>query len=165
MLKMTTDIDGTKAVSTVLLNLLNEFPALSHGKKVEFASLSDSGGIGFFPTAGAILQSNTESITGKVRQVCLYPFNVIYRAALKSESQRLHVKEFLDTLGKWLEQQEITVDGIALHLSEYPPLASGNRKITSIERVSPACLNAAYDDGVEDWTVSIKLIYKNEFYK
>ena len=53
-------------------------------------------GIGFFPTSGAAYLRDTESISGHVTQACLYPFSVIYRAAPKSEKQRMRIKEFLD---------------------------------------------------------------------
>lgn len=156
------DIDGSEAVSKVLLALLNEFPGLA-GKSILFSTLSETSGIGFFPTSGAALLSNTEDITGHVKQVCLYPFNVIYRAAPKSEAQRLKIKEFLDGLGRWLEQQPITVGGTEYRLTTYPALSSGNRVIKSIIRTNPGHLNAAYQDGIEDWLISATLRYENEF--
>lgn len=158
------DIDGSEAVSRVLIILLNSFPGLN-GKKVEFSTLSETAGIGFFPTSGAALLSNTEDITGLVKQVCLYPFNLIYRAAPKTETKRLEIKEFLDGFGKWLEQQPVTIGKTDYRLAEYPELSSDNREIKSINRTNPAHLSAAYDDGIEDWIVSATLKYENEFYK
>lgn len=158
------DIDGSEAVSNVLLSLMNDFPGLGN-KKILFSTLSETSGIGFFPTSGAALLSDKESITGHVKQVCLYPFNVIYRAAPKSEAQRLRIKEFLDTLGRWLEKQPVTVGGHTYQLAQYPGLSSGNRLIKSISRTSPGHLNAAYQDGVEDWLISASLRYENEFDK
>ena len=99
--KTAIDIDGTEAVSRVMLTLLNQFPGLGD-KKILFSTLSETSGIGFFPTSGAALMSNIEDITGHVKQVCAYPFNVIYRAAPKSEIQRLKIKELLDVIGRWL---------------------------------------------------------------
>lgn len=115
--KVSFDIDGSEAVSKVLLELLNTFPGLGE-KKIRFSTLSDSSGIGFFPTSGAAIQSQKEDITGHVKQECLYPFRVVYRAAPKREEQKLKIKEFLDSLGKWLEQLSVT---------EFPPLSAGNR--------------------------------------
>lgn len=159
------DIDGTEAVSAALLTLLNQFPGVTTGKKVEFSTLSDDGGIGFFPTSGAVLLTDKEDITGHVSQVCLYPFNVVYRAAPKNEAQRLRIVEFLDTLGKWLEMQPVIVSGTTHQLTAYPSLASGKREIKAIKRTSPAHLNQAYQDGVEDWTIAVQLQYDNEFDK
>lgn len=159
------DVDGSEAVSTVLLTLLNTFPGLSDKQRILFATLSETSGIGFFPTSGAALQSNTEDVTGHVKQVCLYPFSVVYRAAPKSEAQRMRIKEYLDTLGKWLEQQPVTINGTEYRLDNYPALVSGNRIIKSISRSSPAYINAAYQDGIEDWIITARLNYENEFDK
>ena len=84
--KTVIDVEGSEAVSSVLLALLNSFPGLSERQSVLFATLSESSGIGFFPTTGAALQSNVEDIIGHVKQVCLYPFSVVYRAAPKTEA-------------------------------------------------------------------------------
>ena len=161
--KSVIDIDGTEAVSRAILNLLNTFPGLSQGQSVLFATLDESSGIGFFPVAGAAYLRDTEDVTGYVRQQCLYPFSVIYRAAPKSEKQRMRIKEFLDLLGKWLEKQPVKIGNTTYQLDSYPALTSGNRVIKSIDRSSPAYLNAAYQDGGEDWMISIRLIYDNEF--
>ena len=163
--KTAIDIDGSEAVSTALLALLNQFPGLKPSEKILFSTVPDDGGIGFYPTSGAVYLQNKEDITGRVRQVCQYPFSVIYRAGAKTENQRLRIKEFLDALGKWLERQPVTIGGSVRQLREYPALASGNREIQSISRTNPAHLNAAYDDGMEDWVISATLNYKNEFYK
>lgn len=163
--KTVIDVDGSEAVSTVLAKLLNEFPGLSAKQRVQFATLSEASGIGFFPTTGAALQSDTEDVTGHVKQVCLYPFSLIYRAAPKTEAQRMRVKEFLDTLGKWLELQPVTLNGQEYKLEAYPELSSGNRIIKSISRTSAAYINAAYQDGVEDWMITARLNYENEYDK
>lgn len=157
------DVEGTEIVSTVLLTLLNRFPGLD-GKKILFSTLSDTSGIGFFPTSGSVLLSNVEDVTGHVRQVCLYPFSVVYRAALKSEKQKLRVKEFLDTLGKWLEQQPVALAGQDYQLPEYPALGR-ERVIKSISRTNSGHLNATYDDGIEDWAIAATLKYEVEFDK
>lgn len=158
------DVDGSEAVSSVLVSLLNRFPGLGT-RTIKFSTLDDTAGLGFFPTSGAAILSNKEDITGHVHQVCLYPFTVVYRAAAKTEAQRLKMKEFLDTLGKWLELQPVTIQGTEHKLSAYPSIGSGNRVIKSITRTNPAHLNAPYQDGVEDWTISATLRYENEFDK
>lgn len=163
-LKNMIDIDGSEAVSKVLLTLLNAFPGLDK-QEIKFSTLGEAAGIGFFPTSGAALLTDKTDITGHVMQVCLYPFNIIYRAAPKTEVQKLRIKEFLDTLGKWLEQQPVTIEGKVYKLSSYPDLASDNRLIKSISRTNSAHLAAAYNDGTEDWIISCSLKYENEFYK
>lgn len=157
------DVNGSEIVSTVLLKLLNDFPGLN-GKHIKFSILEDKTGMAFFPVSGATIVSRKESITGHVSMQCSYPFNIIYRVATKTETQKLTVKEFLDALGKWLEQQPIVINGEEIKLPEYPYLDSG-RVITSIERTSPGHLSAVYQDGVEDWAISINLKYENDYDK
>lgn len=161
--KTVIDIDGSEAVSAVLRKLLNEFPGLSLRQRVQFATLESSGGVGFFPSTGAAIEKEEEDICGHVRQRCLYPFAVIYSAAPKSEAQRLRIKEFLDTLGKWLERQPVKVNGKEEQLTDYPGLDSGNRVIKSIGRTSPAYLSDVNKDGMEEWAVGLRLTYENEF--
>lgn len=162
--KISFDLDGSEAVSSVLLTLLNTFPGLGT-RKVLFSTLAETSGIGFFPTSGAAILSDKEDITGHVKQVCLYPFTIVYRSAPRSEEQKLKAKEFLDTLGKWLERQPVVINGTEHQISAYPTLSSGNREIKSISRSNPAHLSAAYQDTVEDWVISITLRYENEFDK
>ena len=162
--KISFDLDGSEAVSSVLLTLLNTFPGLGT-RKVLFSTLAETSGIGFFPTSGAAILSDTEDVTGHVKQVCLYPFTIVYRSAPRSEEQKLKVKEFLDTLGKWLERQPVTINGTEYQISTYPTLSSGNRVIKSISRSNPAHLSAAYQDNIEDWAISATLRYENEFDK
>lgn len=161
--KAVIDIDGSEAVSTVLLSLLNTFPGLSEGQNILFATLGETSGIGFFPTTGAAYLRDTEDVTGRVTQELLYPFNIVYRAAPKSEAQRMRIKEYLDALGKWLERQPVILNGNEHQLAAYPALALGNRVIKSIRRSSPAYINAAYQDGIEDWIIAARLSYENEF--
>lgn len=158
------DLDGSEAVSKVLLTLLNQFPALE-GKQILFSTLSETSGLGFFPTGGAILQINTEDIIGHVHQMCLFPFTVVYRAAFKTEVQRMRAQEFLDLLGKWLEQQPVVIGGTIYQLEAYPELTSGCRKIKDITRQNLAHLSSSYADGVEDWQIALSLKYENDYTK
>ena len=157
------DLDGPEAISSVLLNLLNQFPGLGT-RTITFSTLKETSGIGFFPTSGAAILSEKEDITGHVKQVCLYPFTIVYRSAPQTEAQKLRVKEFLDTLGKWLERQPVVINEVEHQLSAYPALATG-RVIKSVGRSNPAHLDTAYQDGIEDWAISATLRYENEFDK
>lgn len=156
------DYDGTDVMSRVLTELLNQFPGMD-GVTIEFATVSDTSGIGIYPTSGAAILEEKEDITGHVKQVCAYPFNVLYRAALHKEGQKLKVKEFLDTLARWLERQPVNIGGKDYQLTKYPAMQSGCRVIKSISRTSPAYLENAYDDKIEDWLISFSLKYENEF--
>lgn len=155
------DIDGEETLSTTLIDLLNTFP-LADNHPVCFSTLEKTSGVGFFPLAGAAVTNEQRDIIGTVYQTCQYPFLLIYRAAPKTEDARLRIKEYLDMIGKWLEQQEITVSDEKHQIQNYPDL-DGNRKIKSISRTTPAYLDKAYDDGTEDWCISITAIYTNTF--
>lgn len=157
------DIDGDEAVSAALLELLNTFPGLQQGQRIGFSTLGERHGLAFFPISGAAITAERRSITGHVAQTCSYPFTIIYRAAPKDDDQRMRAKEFLDTLGKWLERQPVIVSGNTVQLTAYPALASGNRAITTISRTSPAYLFSATQDGIEDWTIYARLDYSNDF--
>lgn len=158
------DVDGTEALSTVLLSLLNSFPGLESGKKIKFSTLAKTSGIAVFPSAGAAIIQNRESVTGHVTQSCQYLFTLVYRTAPETEKQRLRIKEFLDTIGRWLEMQPVNIRGEAVKLEAYPVL-TGTRIIKSIRRTTPGHLNVAYPDGVEDWTIAATLSYENEYDK
>lgn len=158
------DVDGYEAVTAALRELLNQYPALSSNDEIAFASLGEDSGKAMFPISGAAVETEKTSITGKVTEVCLYPFYVIYRAAGLSENRKATVKEWLDNLGKWLEQKDITINGESYKLEELPPLTDG-RKFLSIDRQSPAYLDNTSDNQTEDWAIYISARYQYEYYR
>ena len=85
-------VDGEEAVSTILLNLLNQFPGLGPEDRIQFATIGADGGIGFYPNPGAVVSVHKENVLGQVRDVCRYPFSIVYNAAPKTEQQRLRIK-------------------------------------------------------------------------
>lgn len=156
------DVDGSEIMSKVLLGLLNDCPALG-SRKIAFSTLGEDDGLAFFPSVGAAITSEKESVTGHVRQVCAYPFDVVLRCAPRTEAARIRSKELLDAIGRWLERQPVTIGGKQYTMAEYPTLEEGTREIQAISRTSPSHLNAVYQNGVEDWLFSGSLKYKNEF--
>lgn len=151
--KIKYDLDGYEAVTPALWELLNQYPRLSEGQEISFATLSEDKGIAMFPEAGAAIEREKEDITGTVTQVCLYPFFVVYRASGLNENRRANVKEWLDGLGKWLEG-----------LRKYPTLTE-NRKMLSVTRQTPAALDNINENKAEDWVISLSLRYQNKFEK
>lgn len=165
-LKAVIDLEGSTAVSKVLSALLDQFPGLGSGEHFAFSTLPETGGKAFYPTSGAVYLENRESITGHVKQTCLYPFTITYRAAPATEIQRMRIKEFLDLLGQWLERQPIVIGDKGYQwIEDYPSLGAGNRKIKSILATNASHLQAAYQDGVEDWVIGMQLQYTNEYDK
>ena len=143
------DVDGYEAVTDALVSLLDSFPGLEEDEKIRFSTLDEDGGIAFYPVTGAVIVLEKKSVTGKVDQLCNYPFYVIYRSSIDSPKIKVSIKEFLDTLGKWLE---------------YPVLTE-ERKIEEIIRLTPAHLDNVSDGNIQDWAISISLKYRNIFYK
>lgn len=158
------DIDGYEAVTSALRELLNQYPGLSEDDKIAFATLGENSGKAMFPISGAVVETEKTTITGKVTKICLYPFYVIYRASGLNENRKAKVKEWLDTLGKWLEQQSVNIDETDYHLEELPPLTTG-RKFLSIERQSPSYLDTVNENQSENWAIYISARYKYEYFK
>ena len=160
--KVRYDIDGHEVVTDALLELVNQYSELTGDEKIQFSTLPDDGGVSFYPVSGAVIESEQTDITGRMERICLYPFTIVYRAANLTANRKLSVKEWLDRLGRWLEQQTVTIDETEHRLKEYPPL-TGNRKILSIERQTPAFLDEPNEDKTEDWQISISARYMCEF--
>lgn len=158
------DVDGYEAVTSALRELLNQYPGLERGEEITFSVLEETSGIGMFPVSGAVVETEKRSVTGKVTEVCLYPFYIIYRASGLNENRKARVKEWLDTLGKWLEQKKVLIDGEEYTLSELPPLTDG-RKFLSISRQTPAYLDNTNEDKTEDWAIYISARYQYEYQK
>lgn len=156
------DVDGFEAVTEATQTLLNQYPGLE-GLQIQFSTLEKDGGVGWFPITGAAIDAEKKYITGKVHQICNYPFYVVYRTGTSMPSRKITVKEFLDSLGRWLERQPVKIGEETLLLSKYPNL-SGARKITSISRQTPGYLDTIEQDGVENWVIYLALKYTNEFY-
>lgn len=151
-----------KDFSKELTGLLNMFPALEDGQEIRFAELSEEFGISIYPSASATVISEKSDICGGVYQKCSYAFQVIYRSAPQTEDARLHIKSWLDRLARWLEKQPINVDGKIYTITNYPDIGS-ERKITEFVQTAAAYLARRYDDGVEDWAVSLSMRYDNHF--
>lgn len=157
------DVDGYDELTQALRELIDQYPGLGSDEKFRFSELRDSGKA-LFPTTGAIIQQEIESITGHVTQVCLYPFSIVYRVGGSSEKAKVEAKEWLDTFGRWLEKQTVLIRGTVCKLEEYPKL-SGERIIRNISRQSPAYLNSVNDNRTEDWVINMSIQYRNEFDK
>lgn len=158
---MAYDLDGQEVVTTALRELVNLYPALD-GDEIAYSTLADDSGKAMFPTSGSAIISERKDVTGATRQVCEYPFIVIYRATGLSENRKAKVKEWLDNLGRWLEKQPIIVSGTEYQLTEYPRLTRG-REFKKISRATPAFLDSVRDNGAENWAINLTATYENEF--
>lgn len=152
------DVASYDIITTMLYDLINDFPLLSSGDSFSFSVLSEDRGKAFFPSSGAIIESNIEDVLGGIEQICNYPFTVVYRAAGLDETRRAQIKEWLDNLGRWLEGQTITSQSASYKI-EYPEL-TGDRKILSIRRTTPAYLDSINANKSENWAIAISLRYR-----
>ena len=154
------DLNGYEVVKDAILELINQCPAIE--TEVSFGVLDETYGFAMIPISSSVIESRKKSITGKVTEVCYYPFSLVYRDAGMNEKRKLEVSEMLDNIGKWLEKQEIIVKNEVHKLFEYPAL-TGNRKILDIQRQTNSYLANTYEDKSEDWEIRITARYQNEY--
>ena len=157
------DLEGFDALTEAVSALANGFPGLPAGEHIAFATLRQAGGMALFPGSGAVVESEHKSVTGRVRQVCRYPFAVLLRRGGMDEKDKAGVKERLDDLGRWLGRQSVTVNGQARRLTAYPTL-SGGRALLDITIQAPAYLYERDEHQVETWAVELTARYENIFY-
>ena len=151
---------GFEVLKDAVLTLLNHYPRLD-GQTISFMGLDENGGISVEPESGALVYSQTTDITGGVKQICQFPFFVVYRSGASNEYQKTKISEFLDALGTWLAKEPVTVDGVPETLKEYPTM-SGNRKIVNIARFNSYAL-APNANNTQDWVLPVTVNYTHEF--
>lgn len=154
------DASGYEVLTKAIQYLLNQFPGLS-GQEILFEEIGEESGIVFSADAGALVMSERRSITDHVKQTCQYPFLVVYRTGATREFQKLSVQTFLDTLGKWICKEPVSIDGTEYRLTSYPQLADG-RKITRITRDNSYGITPN-ENNSQDWILPVKVQYTNEF--
>ena len=156
------DAGGYDVLTAMIKSLLNYFPGLYPDEEVMFEELGEESGIAFSNDTGALVYAETEDILGGVYQTCQYPFYVVYRASGSAkERQKMSIQEFLDTLGKWICQEPVTIGEYKYKLDRYPDL-SGGRKITKVIRDNSYGTDPQ-ENGVQDWLLPITVSYTNEF--
>lgn len=154
------DASGCEVLTKAIQHLLNQFPGLN-GREILFEEIGEESGIVFSADAGALVMSERRSITDHVKQTCQYPFLVVYRTSATREFQKLGVQIFLDTLGKWICKEPVSIDGTDHLLTSYPQLAGG-RKITRITRDN-SYGTTPNENNSQDWILPAKVQYTNEF--
>ena len=152
------DVQGYDLLTPAIYDLLNTYPGLDKGEKISFSQLNESHGKAMFPSTGAIVQYQRESITGHVEKHCLYPFTFVYRASGLTQNRKVNAKE-------WLEKQTISIGEQAYKITEYPVLNSldGDAEIEEIARQTPAYLAQTNGDMSEDWVMTIQARYRIEY--
>lgn len=154
------DFTGYEVLTEAMKNLLNQYPGLD-GEFISFEELPEDSGIAFSADNGALVYSEIESVTAHVRQICRYPFYIVYRVGANSERVKMTVQTFLDGIGKWLCKEPVTIDGTPHNLTSYPKLSEG-RIIKKITRNNSYGLEPN-KDSVQDWVLPVTVEYINEF--
>lgn len=142
------DLDSYDTLTQAIGALLNQYTGLTEGDEIRFSVLSENSGKAWFPTSGAVIETETRNILGEVYRTCLYPFIVVFRVAGASEARKATAKEWLDDLGRWLEKQAIPNNGRVYGME--------------MVRTTPAYLDGTEENHAENWVISIQLKYKTK---
>ena len=156
------DVDGFEYVTNALIDTINRFPGLEDGEEFTFSTIPTEEGLSVIASSGSFIYQEQESIIGHVWQTCLYPFMVVYRASGLNQTRKIAAKEWLDTLGRWLVRQPVSINGQTYVLDEWPKL-TGGREIRNIIRQTPAYLGGINEDKSENWVMDLQIQYRNEF--
>lgn len=156
------DLDGYEVVRDAIIELINNSPVIENEKQVCFGVLEERNGFAIIPISSSVIESSRKSVTGKVTEVCYYPFALVYRDTGMNERRKAEVSELLDNIGKWLEGKSITIDEKSQQLKTYPVL-TGKRKFLEIRRMTNSYLENTYEGNTEDWTIRITATYQNEY--
>lgn len=156
------DIDGYEYVTNALMELVPLFPGLEDEEGFRFSSVPDGEGMSITPISGAKIYEQRENINGHVKQMCEYPFMVLYKASGLNQQNKIAVKEWLDTFADWLTKQPVTIKGTTYKLADWPEL-TGGREIRTVEKTTPAYLAGISDDKCENWIMNMTIRYRNEF--
>ncbi len=155
------DFTGYDVLTEAMKILLNQFPGLKTEEYISFEELENPGDMAFSPDNGALIYSERESVTAHVRQICRYPFYIVYRVGSGTELPKMNAQTFLDGIGKWLCKEKVVIDGTEYKLSDYPVL-SNDRRIRKITRMNSYGLEPMAN-GVQDWILPVSVEYENEF--
>lgn len=154
------DASGFDILTSAVKSLLNQYPGLEDGEVIKFEELGKESGIAFSADNGALVYAETEDVCGFRHQKCQYPFYVVYRTASNKERLKLSAQEFLDSLGKWLCQEPVVINGTQTRLAAFPALSEG-RIIKRITRENSYGLKPNAD-AVQDWVLPVTVQYTND---
>lgn len=154
------DASGFDILTSAVKSLLNQYPGLEDGEVIKFEELGKESGIAFSADNGALVYAETEDVCGFRHQKCQYPFYVVYRTASNKERLKLSAQEFLDSLGKWLCQEPVVINGTQTRLAAFPALSEG-RIIKRITRENSYGLEPNAD-AVQDWVLPVTVQYTND---
>ena len=150
--------EGYDSVAMAVLAAVNAFPGLDPGERFRFAGLGQESGLALQTGSGPVILQERRSVTGRVRRLCALPFTVACRTGGAGERQRQDIAVRLETLGRWLEGQSVTVAGRDHCLAAYPAL-TGDRRLTAIRRAGPPRQADRQQDRTETWVMEMTANY------
>lgn len=158
---MKTDGTGHEIITEAVKELLNAYPGLYDDERIKFEEANENSGIIFSNNSGAVVYAEKKYISGTVMQSCQYPFFIVYRtSASQKENYKLTIVEFLETMGKWLSGEPVSIKGTEFQLGKYPDMIQG-RKITEITWDNVYATDPK--DDVQDWVLPVTVKYTNTF--
>lgn len=143
----------SKDLTNAIMGMLNEYPDLAEGERFAFARLEETGGLAMYPGTGAVIEEEHRSVTGKVRQVCRYPFILLSKAGGLSEERRRGAKEWMEAVARWLEQRKDM------------PALTGGRTLQGFSMQSPGYLYDVDESKAEIWAVELAARYEYIYQK
>ena len=144
-----------------VLAAVNGFPGLQEGQRFRLAEPGQEQGLALQIGSGPVILRESRSVTGKVRRLCALPFAAVCRMGGAGQRQRLDAAAWLETLGRWLEGQTVSVGGEDHCLAAYPAL-TGRRAFTAIRRAGPPRQADRQADRTETWVMEMTGNYYEE---
>lgn len=130
-------------IAKIFLDIINDCPNIPNGLTIQYSNLDDKESMCLVPSAKAIYTK--QWINGSYE--AQFPAYLVYRVRPSDTLKRLEAQKNVDMIGEYLENMD------------YPSI-DGNRKIVKIERLSNSELAYRDESGIEDWQLSLNLIYK-----
>lgn len=135
-----------KGIGKALLDWLRTCPNLPDSMKLAYQNLGDDSGMSLHTLKGTV--KRTEYVDGGYEGY--YPFALYLRDVPDSTNTRLECTDILDTIGKWVDEQEV-----------YPELENGCI-INEINWVANATLVKRFENGVEDYMATFELLFEKQ---
>lgn len=145
------------AAETVLA-LVNRFPGLGEGERFHFTDPGAEHGLALRIDGGPVILEERRSVTGRIRRLCRLPFTAVCRTGGAGQRQRLDTAAWLETLGRWLEGQTVTVGGRDHCLAAYPAPA-GAEPFSAIRRAGSPRQAEQRADRTETWIMELTADY------
>lgn len=135
-------------ISKVFLDIINSCKNVPNSIMVQYGNLDDGESMCLIPNGKAIYTK--QWISGSYE--AQFPASLIYRVRPSDTTKRLEAQSTVDKIGEEIESMS------------YPQI-DGNRTIQKIERLSNSEPIYRDESGIEDWQLSLNLVYIYKYKK